>query len=215
MLQVTPVIEQEYVLGNGWGVEALYEHGVLRWFFCHERLHEGETRQMGSGSQYRCSRTPPSELLTSAEKILNALSWHGVAMVEFKRNEAGGHWLIEINPRLWGSLAVAIDAGADFPWGLYLLSTNAKIGPQPNYRRPFYTRALYDDIMWIANRASEDGSGMAKEVLKLFRPLLFRESWDHFDWRDLGPTLEELNKLMRRVGGVILQRLRHGTRSEE
>ncbi len=36
-------------------------------------------------------------------------------MVEFKQNEGGDSYLMEINPRFWGSLQLAIDAGRDFP----------------------------------------------------------------------------------------------------
>ena len=42
--------------------------------------------------------------------------WHGVAMVEFKRDERDDTpRLMEINGRFWGSLQLAIDAGVDFP----------------------------------------------------------------------------------------------------
>ena len=57
-------------------------------------------------------------MLHDGERLLTALNWHGVAMVEFKIDATGQHWLMEINPRLWGSLALSIDAGVDFPLGL-------------------------------------------------------------------------------------------------
>jgi hypothetical protein len=36
-------------------------------------------------------------------------------MVEFKAAADGRMFLLEINPRLWGSLQLAIDSGRDFP----------------------------------------------------------------------------------------------------
>lgn len=57
-----------------------------------------------------------SELLKLGRKILELLNWHGVAMVEFRRDSATGEFkLIEINPKFWGTLDLAIAAEIDFP----------------------------------------------------------------------------------------------------
>jgi hypothetical protein len=54
------------------------------------------------------------QLLEHAERILEALKWHGVAMVEFKRDTRDGvPKLLEINGRFWGSLQLAVDSGVD------------------------------------------------------------------------------------------------------
>lgn len=112
----TPVLQQQYVFGRGIGIEFLYRHGRKVWHFAHERVREFPLS--GGASSYRRSIQPPEHLLADAQKLLDHLSWHGVAVVEFKVDEHGRHWLMEINPRLWGSLALAIDAGVDFPLGL-------------------------------------------------------------------------------------------------
>jgi len=50
-------------------------------------------------------------------RLLSRLKWNGVAMVEFKKViEEGDYRLMEINPRLWGSLDLSIAAGIDFPY---------------------------------------------------------------------------------------------------
>jgi len=118
----TPVIEQTYERGHGVGIELLYDRGRRIWHFCHERLHEGTGQEgLGSGSLYRRSAVAPPDLLHYATAMLDRLSWHGVAMVEFLVAPTGESWLMEINPRLWGSVALPIDAGVDFPAGLLLL----------------------------------------------------------------------------------------------
>ena len=59
-----------------------------------------------------------------AHKLLSSLRWHGLAMVEFKYSPAAATgWLIEINPRLWGSIHLAVSAGVEFPYLLYLAAT--------------------------------------------------------------------------------------------
>jgi predicted ATP-grasp superfamily ATP-dependent carboligase len=135
LLPSGPVLEQELVPGIGIGVECLYAGGTLIWHFAHERVHEGTGGGLGSGSFYRKSIAPPPALFDAARALLDDLRWHGVGMVEFKYDPPTGRfWLMEINPRLWGSVALAIDAGVDFPYGLYCLATDADPGPQPAYR---------------------------------------------------------------------------------
>jgi predicted ATP-grasp superfamily ATP-dependent carboligase len=63
--------------------------------------------------------------VAAARRILDPMQWHGVAMVEFKIDAAGRPWLIEVNARFWGSLQLAVDSGADFPWLLYQLAQGA------------------------------------------------------------------------------------------
>jgi len=111
----TPVQQQQYISGRGVGVEFLFYRGRKIWHFAHERVHEYPLT--GGASSYRRSVNPSAAMLHDAEKLLTALKWHGVAMVEFKMDAKGQHWLMEINPRLWGSLALSIDTGVDFPWG--------------------------------------------------------------------------------------------------
>lgn len=48
--------------------------------------------------------------------MLQAMEWRGVAMVEFKRDRKTGEYkLLEINPRFWGSLPLALHCGVNFP----------------------------------------------------------------------------------------------------
>ena len=121
-LPATPVQQQEYIQGRGIGVEFLFNRGKKIWHFAHERVHEYPLT--GGASSYRRSIDPPQAMLHNAEKLLTALNWHGVAMVEFKMNTNGQYWLMEINPRLWGSLALSIDAGVDFPLGLLQIAAS-------------------------------------------------------------------------------------------
>jgi protein-tyrosine-phosphatase/predicted ATP-grasp superfamily ATP-dependent carboligase len=191
-LALTPVLQQEYVRGHGMGVELLFDHGRKVWHFAHERLHEFPLS--GGASSYRRSVNPSPAVLADAERLLIALGWHGVAMVESKMDAAGRHWLMEINPRLWGSLALSIDAGVDFPMGLLRLARGLKNPVQPAYRC-YYTRDLRTDAHWLkanlkANHKDElllTRPGLPA-ALELLRPLTGRESWDHFDWGDLKVT---------------------------
>jgi predicted ATP-grasp superfamily ATP-dependent carboligase len=200
-LPFTTVLRQEYVSGRGVGAEFLFDRGKKIWHFVHERVHE--VPFTGGASSYRRSIPPIPALLADAERILTSLEWHGVAMVEFRVDLHGQHWLIEINPRLWGSLALAIDAGVDFPLGLWLLAQGSKMPPQPPYRTNYYTRDLANDVEWFKARIRAkrtDSLVLTKSTLasavEILRPLAGRESWDHFDFWDLAPTRVVLTDLV-------------------
>jgi predicted ATP-grasp superfamily ATP-dependent carboligase len=166
LLRHCPALDQELVPGIGIGVECLYANGRLVHYFAHERLHEGTGGGLGSGSFYRKSISPPAPLLEAARALLDALQWHGVAMVEFKYDrESGRSWLMEINPRLWGSVALAIDAGVDFPYGMYCVATDKDPGPQPIYRRPQYTRLVPQDLEWIGRQIRRSGASPVLELV--------------------------------------------------
>lgn len=191
-LPYTPVLQQQYVQGRGVGAEFLFDRGKKIWLFVHERVHEYPLS--GGASSYRRSIRPPDVLLRDAEKLLTSLNWHGVAMVEFKMNASGQYWLMEINPRLWGSLALSLDAGVNFPLGLLQLACGQQLLPQPNYKL-VYTRDLRTDLDWLkANLLADPQDPLlltrsrSFSLLELLRPLTGRERWDHFDWRDLGIT---------------------------
>jgi protein-tyrosine-phosphatase/predicted ATP-grasp superfamily ATP-dependent carboligase len=197
LLPHTQVQQQEYIQGSGVGVEFLFKRGKKIWHFAHERVHEYPLT--GGASSYRRSINPPAAMLQGAERLLTALHWHGVAMVEFKIDAKGQHWLMEINPRLWGSLALSIDAGVDFPLGLLQVARGEQPAPQPKYKVPYYTRDLRTDVDWLkcnltANQHDPLLHTRSRTVsfLELLRPLFGRESWDHFDWRDLGLTRRAL-----------------------
>jgi len=194
LLPATPVLEQEVLSGVGWGIECLYERGVMRWHFCHRRLHEGSGRGgLGSGSAYRRAAPAPPPMLEDARRLLDALAWHGVAMVEFKVAPDGSYALMEINPRLWGSLALAIDAGVDFPAGLACLALAQELSPQPRYSTRYRTRLMPEDLSWIRHHIlAERSIASVGEAVGILRVLLPGESWDFLDWGDLGPLREEL-----------------------
>jgi protein-tyrosine-phosphatase len=122
---------------------------------------------------------------------------------------------MEINPRLWGSLALAIDAGVNFPAGLLDLACGRTPPPQPAYRPGVHTRNIVLDVHWLkANlRASRKAPWLLTRsrlgsFFELMRPLAGRESWDHFDRHDLGVTGVMLRQVARELFGSGFSYLR-------
>ena len=75
------------------------------------------------------------KLLDYGRRLLDALNWHGVAMVEFKRDRLSGElYLMEINPKLWGSHDLAIASGMDFSSALVDMSMGSLSDKYENYK---------------------------------------------------------------------------------
>jgi protein-tyrosine-phosphatase len=56
-------------------------------------------------------------LVGGALRLLRALEWEGVAMVEFRHDRATGRAvLMEVNGRYWGTCSFPVRAGIDFPF---------------------------------------------------------------------------------------------------
>ena len=128
-----PLIQERIPQGGGaFGMAALLgEGGQLKALFVHKRLREYPVR--GGPSTLRESvRHPQVEEL--GLRLLRSLGWSGVAMVEFKVDPRDGiPKLMELNPRFWGSLALAIHAGVDFPYLLYKMAMGEEFDPVLEY----------------------------------------------------------------------------------
>ena len=138
-----PII-QGFVAGRGKGVFALYDHGRAIAWFAHERLRD--VRPSGSGSSLRRSASLDPRLRQPAERLLATLQWHGPVMVEFRDDGVRPPYLMEVNGRFWGSLELAVAAGADFPkWWAAILAGRAVEGPT-DYATGVTVRWLWGDV---------------------------------------------------------------------
>ncbi len=150
-------IVQRLVVGTGVGVELLARDGEVVAAFQHERVHEPLG---GGGSSYRRSVALDPRLLADAQALLADVSYTGVAMVEFKCS-GPDRWLMEANPRFWGSLPLAVAAGADFPAALYTLLVEGR--PPVDWRSctGIYCRNSIADAGWWRDtlRRGEAGNG--------------------------------------------------------
>jgi len=137
-------ILQEYIPGTGYGVSCLYNKGERRAFFTHKRIRE-ITPEGGASTCRESIRHAEMEEMAFA--LLDHLKWHGVAMVEFKMHkDTGKPYILEVNPRFWGSLAAAIAAGVDFPWLLYQMAVEGDIESVHEYALGIRSRCLLTEL---------------------------------------------------------------------
>ncbi len=192
---------QEFVPGHGEGLFFLMENGVPRARFAHRRLRE---KPPWGGVSVLCQSVEPDPVLARAsERLLGDLGWHGVAMVEFRRAPDGRAALMEVNPRLWGSLQLAIDAGVDFPRLLASLYRGEPLPPvEP--RIGVRTRWLFGDLdhLAIALRRRSVRRGLGRSAPGLVAQFVrsFFDGTRLEVWRrdDPGPFRAELRERLGR-----------------
>lgn len=140
----------EYVFG------ALYDRGEAVATFQHRQLREGS--YTGSGGVYRETVEIP-ELDRVGRRLLDHLEWHGLACIEYVADaETGAFVPVEINPRLWQSLACATRAGAAFPYWYWLLATGRGDAIDPGYEPGVRTHYLYGELEHLVSLRRADSA---------------------------------------------------------
>jgi predicted ATP-grasp superfamily ATP-dependent carboligase len=184
-----PVLVQREVVGAGEGLFALRWNGRVVAMFAHRRLREKPPA--GGVSVYRESIPLTPELVRAGVRMLDALDWQGVAMIECKRDaHTGKHVLMEVNARLWGSLQLAIDAGVDFPALLARCVQGEEVPLCHVYRTDVRSRWFWGDVdnllLRLRDRAWRRGA-----VRDFLNASAQRDRTEVWRWRDPLPFLVE------------------------
>jgi predicted ATP-grasp superfamily ATP-dependent carboligase len=201
------VLLQEYCRGVGYGVELLLHQGRPLAAFQHRRLREVPVS--GGSSAFRESMPLDPTLYGYAVHLLEALSWTGLAMVEFKVGPDGPR-LMEVNGRVWGSLPLAVRCGMDFPARLVELylhgPSNTSPLPDSDYAVGVRARDLGLDLVWIASVLSGRGCypflprpGWAEAVAALVGLLNPTSKFDILSLEDPRPGVAEIAALAGKV----------------
>jgi len=189
------VLVQEFVDGEGAGYFALMHHGDLRAEFAHRRIRD--LRPTGSGSVVRVSVEPDLAIRQASLAMLQALNWHGVAMVEFRQQKEQPPVFMEVNGRFWHSLPLACYAGVDFPALLAHMAEAGDVEPPNRFRPDVRCRWLLGDFRHLVEvwRGAPAGypkayPGRLRTLLDVLMPVpgTFH---DLFQWRDPLPELAD------------------------
>lgn len=201
---------QEYVPGDEEvGFFALFDRGTPRATFQHRRIRS--YHYTGGASVYREAIDDP-ELEAAGLAILHALDWHGPAMVEFKRDARDGSLtLMEVNPRFWGSLALAIHAGVDFPYLYYRLAAGEPLLGPSTYDAGVASHVLHGELVYLLSLLGEsdipaERPAVGPELLDVLRSFVSRPTFDYCSRDDPRPFLANLRAVMRETVGRVRPR---------
>ena len=103
-------IAQEYVPGPTCLVGGLFLDGEPLRLYAAEKLEQHPPR---TGPAIRLRSDDHAALLDAGVRVFRELRWTGFASADLIRDADGRHLMLEVNPRLWGSVAGATAAGVD------------------------------------------------------------------------------------------------------
>lgn len=184
---------------DGVGIGLLLSKGKRITSVQHRRL--SESPPSGGAAVVAISEAVDVKLLEYSMRLLRALEWEGVAMVEFRRDRATGKSvLVDVTARFWGTLPLDIRAGVDFP--LYAWQLSQGITPSPPASYPHGLR-----VRWTAGSLERAGYAFAespadrirfgaafRQLLADFAPGAKSALWS---WRDPLPAIQEVAHVQR------------------
>jgi predicted ATP-grasp superfamily ATP-dependent carboligase len=197
------VLVQEFVEGEGTGYFALMRHGELRAEFAHRRIRD--VHPTGSGSAFRVSVEPDRQVREYSLAILQALHWHGAAMVEFRQVPGGPPVFMEVNGRFWNSLPLACYAGANFPVWLAQMAETGDVETVNRFQTGVLCRWLLGDCRHLAEVWRGAPAGYPKpypgrlSTLRAVMTPVPGTFHDNFQWRDPLPELGDWLSFLKRT----------------
>jgi predicted ATP-grasp superfamily ATP-dependent carboligase len=161
-------ILQEYLPGRVMGVGVVYHKGRCIAATADRYLRFKDRELTGTAT---LRETPPDlDLIAVAVSFLDKLGWHGVAQLEFIPDKNGVPRLNEINARPWGSMALAIHAGVDFPWLWYRAAIDDPPAGGPALPARFVRcRWLVGEAIAFAQLVKRKNMAEALRILRPFR----------------------------------------------
>jgi predicted ATP-grasp superfamily ATP-dependent carboligase len=153
------------------------------------------------GSSYASTIAPDPERERRVTSLIRELGWSGIFQAQVLR--AGGEdFLIDFNPRFYGTLALALAAGVNLPALWIDLLRGVEPPRRPSYRVGVRFRAGWKDIRALALivRAGRWGEAVAG--------ILPRRHTCHpvFSWKDPRPALVGFTRIARKLAASIAGR---------
>jgi predicted ATP-grasp superfamily ATP-dependent carboligase len=160
---------QEKVRGDTHCVAMLFNKGQLRATVAYRQIRDYPPT--GGQATVRVSlRTERAE--RSFQQLLEELRWHGPCQADFiVEHGTGTPYLIDVNPRLFGSLTQAIASGVDFPYLIYRLAKEGDVPPVASFKTGIVTRWLGGDMAALPSRIRD-----SKDKLGVLRDFVFPET---------------------------------------
>jgi predicted ATP-grasp superfamily ATP-dependent carboligase len=202
-------ILQEWVPGRREAVSLFFAEGRFWARFAQVSYREWPT---SGGVSVLCEGIAmPDDAGRDAEVLVRAMDLEGCSMVEFRRDAAGRPVLMEVNPRMGSSVALAIASGVNLPQLLLSWKLGDRLSEVSGYQTGRRLRWLAGDI-WnlkctFENQGDPDvssrGAGLLRFVADSIRPA---NALDVFDLHDMRPALAEMNEIVLRHAWKRVQR---------
>ena len=135
------------------------------------------------------------DIIEDCYKLLKTIGWRGYADIDLIQDPRDGRAkVIEINPRITGSVKICFKAGVNFAWQIVEDMQEEPVTPMMEYEEDVYLRYFQKDVLWLLK--SPDRFSSSPNWFN------FRQNTDQiFDWSDPWPfivsSFESIPKLIR------------------
>lgn len=135
---------QELIEGDTLCVAMVFSRGQLRGKVTYRQIREYPA--FGGQATCRISVSNPTAE-RYFEGLLEHLAWHGVCQADFVVDRKTQiPYLIDINPRFWGSLVQGVASGVDFANLVYQIALNGDVSPVAGFQEGIVTRWLGGEL---------------------------------------------------------------------
>jgi len=167
------VLVQRRLTGRRSVATVVFDHGLERALCVHEKRRAGPG-EFGVSAVGVTIRLP--EVEEQAAAIFQKLRWHGLADADFREDESGRAYFLEVNPRVPSSIGLQALAGVDVVnvW----TDVCAGRGPEHSPGRRYRTGVHY---VWTA----PDLAHAIRHPWTLPLRIVERSRWRHGDWSQL------------------------------
>lgn len=203
-------IVEGFFEGVGVGVSVLARDGELLAAIQHRRLQE--EHETGPSTRRTTVELDP-QLLSWVRDLAQATRLGGVAMFEFRWQPAKDSYvLLEVNPRFWGSLPLAVAAGMDFPAMLLAAHFDQEVKCRFEYETGLVKADLLGEHCRVIDRIEQSRSlgarlraaaGAVAHLIGLSR----RATFDSWAEDDPEPFVLERRAAFARVREGVAKRL--------
>jgi predicted ATP-grasp superfamily ATP-dependent carboligase len=203
---------QQLLTGRREALSFLYAGGEM-----HARFAQWAKRTrppLGGESVLRQSIAIPPDIGAQAESLVREIDLEGYSEVEFRRDDVGTPYLMEINPRLSASVEIAVRAGVDFPSLLFQWASGEPVERVAGYRVGGWMRHLggdIDSLLAMFNQRGRPGiPPPAQAVTDFGLSFLQPMRYDYFDWMDPLPAVRATTDFTRDAMERVARRLARG-----
>lgn len=189
---------QEKIEGETYCVAMLFRQGEYRAKVSYKQIREYPV----TGGQATMRISVHNECMEGYfERLLKELKWHGICQSDFVIDrETNIPYLIDINPRFWGSLAQGIASGVDFPYLLYKIAVDGNIKTVKGFKSGVMTRWIGGDLRGLPQYLKQSHN-KACFVKDFFCTMGKKVIYDDFDIADPLPFftwgLDAIHKIIK------------------
>lgn len=144
-----PLIQEAVSNGGKYGVCLCYDRNhMIRAAFVQKELRNFPDER---GPSIVRESVHHKKMLEYTKRLMDGIPWSGVVEVDYMIDSRTGEpKLMEINPRYWASLHLAVESGVDFPWMHFQLGMDTDAEPMLAYEAGILGRQLLPgDLMYF------------------------------------------------------------------